>query len=186
MRTNLILFVFIVLGLSSCASVQVTTDYDNSVNFDGYSSYAFYKDGVDKVLISDLDKKRILKAIDADLSAKGLVKSNQPDLIVNIFTKETTNVNVMNNNFGWGWGWGAFYNPWLWGPGWNNGAMVSTDVEGVLYVDVIDRKSKSLIWQGSGSGSLNAASPEKKEARINRFVAAILKDFPVTRSVVMQ
>ena len=49
-----------VFFLASCSSVQVATDYDNSVDFNAFKTYAFMKDGVDKINISDLDKKRIL------------------------------------------------------------------------------------------------------------------------------
>ena len=51
----LIVFVF-----TSCSSVRVVTDYDREANFNSYSSFAFYKPGIDKAQISDLDKRRIL------------------------------------------------------------------------------------------------------------------------------
>ena len=72
--------------MASCSSVQVATDYDSSVNFSQFKTYAFMKDGVDKINISDLDKKRILKAIDEELTAKGFTKSENPDLLINLFT----------------------------------------------------------------------------------------------------
>jgi hypothetical protein len=40
------------------------------------------------VQISEFDKKRILHAIDNELGKMGMTKSNTPDLLVNIFTKE--------------------------------------------------------------------------------------------------
>ncbi len=70
------------LFLSSCVSVRVLSDYDREADFNGYKSYAFYKTGIDKAHISDLDKKRILKAIDAELSSRGMVKSENPDVLV--------------------------------------------------------------------------------------------------------
>ncbi|MGB5819861.1 MAG: DUF4136 domain-containing protein, partial [Saonia sp.] len=92
------------LFLSSCSSVRVLSDYDKDANFNTYKTYAFYKTGIDQAQISDLDKKRILKAIDTEMSSRGFVKSNNPDLLVSIFTKEREQVDVYNNNFGWGWG----------------------------------------------------------------------------------
>jgi hypothetical protein len=44
----------------------------------------FHKKGVDRVEIS-VGQKRILNAIDAELSKKGMIKSDNPDLLVNIF-----------------------------------------------------------------------------------------------------
>jgi len=91
-----ILFLFVI---ASCSSVSVYSDYDQGTDFSVYKSYAFYKKGIDKVEISDLDKRRILRAIEAELSAKGMVKSENPDLLVNIFTKSREKIDVYNNNY---------------------------------------------------------------------------------------
>ncbi|MEM8999855.1 MAG: DUF4136 domain-containing protein [Bacteroidota bacterium] len=178
--------------LSSCVSVRVIADYDKEANFNEYKSYAFYKTGIDKAQISDLDKKRILKAIDTEMNSRGFVKSKNPDILVSIFTKEREQVDVYNNNFGWGWGgwgWGGFYNPWFYGPGWGwgwggNGANVSTRTEGSLYIDLIDAKSKELVWQGRGVGTLNnTKNMERKEERIRQFVAEILEAYPPEHTI---
>lgn len=180
--------------LSSCSSVRVVSDYDKEANFNEYRSYAFYKTGIDRAQISDLDKKRILKAIDSELGSRGFVKSQEPDLLISIFTKEREQVDVYNNNFGWGgwgwggFGWGGFYNPWLWGPGWGWGGgfgpNVSTRTEGSLYIDLIDTKSKELVWQGRGAGTLNnIKNIEKKEQRIREFVSEILEAYPPSPEV---
>ncbi|MBT8188586.1 MAG: DUF4136 domain-containing protein [Croceitalea sp.] len=184
----------ILLFFSSCVSVRVVADYDREANFDTYQTYAFYKTGIDKAQISDLDKKRILKAIEAEMNSRGFSKSEQPDLLVSIFTKEREQVDVYNNNFGWGWGgfgwggWGLGYNPWLWGPGWGWGGgfgpNVSTRTEGSLYIDLIDAKNKELVWQGRGVGSLNNTNNiDKKEERIRLFVSEILEAYPPNKVV---
>ena len=49
-----------------------------------YKTYAYFKPGIDKVEISDLDKRRILKAIDFQLLGKSMMKSEIPDLLINI------------------------------------------------------------------------------------------------------
>nr|WP_299387942.1 DUF4136 domain-containing protein [Allomuricauda sp.] len=176
--------------LVSCSSVKVISDYDTKTDFGTYQTYAFYKTGIDKAQISDLDKKRILKAIEAEMTSRGFAKSQNPDVLISIFTKERERVDVYNNNFGWGWGWGGFYNPWVWGPGWGwgwgggFGNNVSTRTEGSLYIDVIDAHKKELVWQGRGVGTLNNTSNiEKKEARIRDFVSNILKEYPPTPAV---
>ena len=52
--------------LASCASVSVASDYDKEVDFNNYKTFAFYKTGIDKAEISDLDKRSILRAIEAN------------------------------------------------------------------------------------------------------------------------
>ncbi|WP_340064838.1 DUF4136 domain-containing protein [Ascidiimonas aurantiaca] len=164
--------------LTSCASVRVATDFDRQVNFTEFKSFAFFKPGIDKAEISDLDKKRILRAIEAELTSKGFVKSEEPDLLVSIFTNEKERVDVWNN---WGWGWGPGWGwGWGWGPGWGwggNFSTVTTRTEGVLYIDIINAENKELVWQGKGTGYLTD-NMEKKEARIREFVREILLQYP--------
>lgn len=184
MKKKNLLFIPLALILlaSSCVSVRVIADYDRNADFNEYKSYAFYKTGIDKARISDLDKKRILRAIENEMANKGFVKSEYPDLLVSIFTKERERVDIYNNaGWGWGWGWGpgwGYWNPWLWGgPGWGNN--ISTRTEGSLYIDLIDARSKELIWQGRGVGTLNnTRNIEKKEERIREFVSQILEKYP--------
>jgi hypothetical protein len=173
MKTNKILPVFMILILSSCSSLRVNSDYDKNVDFSQYKTYAFQKSGVDKVEISDLDKKRILRAIDAEMTKKGYVKSETPDLLVNIFTKEREQIDVNQYNTSWGYGWGWGWNPYLWG----GQTFVSSSTEGTLFIDLIDAKKKELVWQGEGDGYLTKVRSEK-EARINEFVLNILAQFP--------
>ena len=165
----------LMLAMGSCTSVRVLSDYDREADFNTYKSYAFFKTGIDKAEISDLDKKRILKAIEAEMNARGFVKSEDPDLLVSIFTKEKERVDVYNNAWGWGWGYWAPY--WGW-PGYY-GNNVSTSTEGSLYIDLIDARTRDLVWQGRGVGTLNNTSNiARKEERIREFVSQILEQYP--------
>lgn len=157
--------------LASCSSVRVNSDYDKKASFENYKTYAFLKSGVDKVEISDLDKKRILRSIDEVMSTKGFTKDSNPDLLISIFTKEKERVDIYNS-YGFGWGW----NPY-WGMNYTN---VSTTPEGVLYIDLIDAKTKELVWQGEGSGNLTKDT-NKKDERIQTFVSKILEQYPPNR-----
>ncbi|WP_396195825.1 DUF4136 domain-containing protein [Flavobacterium sp.] len=163
----------LLLVLASCSSVRVYSDFDKQVDFTPYKTYAFHKNGIDKAEISDLDKKRILRAIDETMSAKGFTKSDNPDLLISFFTKEREEVNVNQFNAGWGYGWGWGWNPFLWG----GNTMVTRHTEGSLYIDIIDAKKKELIWQGEGEGVLTK-DRDKKEALIKEFVSKILEQYP--------
>ncbi len=165
--------VLLLVILTSCSSVKVYDDYDKNVDFTQFKTYAFQKSGIDKVEISDLDKKRILRAIDEQMTLKGFTKSETPDLLVNIFTKEREQVDVNQFNAGWGYGWGYGWNPYLWG----GNTSVSSYVEGTLFIDLIDAKKKELIWQGQGVGVLTQ-NMDKKEELIKEFVTKILAQYP--------
>lgn len=177
---KLLSLLFITAVAASCSSVRVDADYDESVDFAQYKTYGYLKDGIDKSEISDLDKKRILNAVDVEMQKKGYTKSEKPQLLVNIFTKANKDVNVNNwggMGMGYGWGWGPGWGwggPWGWG---GNYTSVSTATEGVLYIDLIDASKKELVWQGIGSGVLTR-NRDKKQERINEFVSEIISEFP--------
>ena len=168
MKTLKLLSVIFVATLAACSSVRVNADYDKKATFTNYKTFAYLKSGVDKAEISDLDKKRILYAIDEVMSTKGFSKSENPDVLISIFTKERERVDIYQN-YGFGWGW----NPY-WAMGYSN---VTTTPEGTLFIDIIDAKTKELVWQGEGSGYLTK-NTEKKEARIKEFVSKILEQYP--------
>ena len=168
--------ILLLMVVSSCTSVRVASDYDKNANFNDYKTFAFFKTGIDKAEISDLDKRRILRAIEAELLAKGFTKSENPDMLVSLFTKSREKVNIYNNGwgpYGYGWGW----SPWYWGGYGYGGTSVSTSTEGVLYIDLIDAKKKELVWQGMGTGYLSK-NMEKKEERIKEFVSKIMEKYP--------
>jgi hypothetical protein len=50
-------------------------------------------------------------------------------------------------------------------------------IEGTLYINLIDSKTKKLIWQGKGRGGLNEYIKNRDE-KISHFVSEILNNFP--------
>ena len=91
---KIVLLIAFATILSSCNSIRVSSDFNEEINFTEFKTYAFSKSGIDKVEINDIDKKRILKAIDVELYNKGFRKSSiEPDFIVNFFTETNKKVN---------------------------------------------------------------------------------------------
>ena len=170
MKISKLLFLpIIALVITSCSSVRVTTDYDTKADFNQYKTFAFYKTGIDKAAISDLDKKRIMRAIETELLAKGMTKSAKPDVLVSLFTKSRERINIDDNSHG------GFFYPRYYG---NSQILVSQRTEGTLFIDMLDAKRKELIWQGIGTGTLRVKEVSKKEARIKEFVKEIMAKYP--------
>ena len=77
---------------------------------------------------------------------------------------------------------GAGYGGRMYG-GWGNGFATTNYTEsdylnGTLVVDMLDQKSKELLWQGVAKGTISE-KPEKREKRIPKAVAKLMKKFPV-------
>ncbi len=165
----IIIFFLCGLFLTACNSIFVIADYNTRIDFNQYKTYAFYKSGIDRLKISELDKQRILESIDNYLQTSGFRKSETPDLLINIATEENEDIYVSGNT-SWYW------SPWFWGNPHPYG-FYST-VSSRLYIDLIDAETGSLIWQGYGEGRIHHLSGLEKEKRINEYVEKILSRFP--------
>ena len=172
-----VLFLFILgLSLVSCNSIRVYSDFDSEIDFSSYQSFAFYKTGVDKVEISDIDKKRILKSIEENLTQKGMSISETPDLLINISTKSSENIYIDNSYYS------PYYSGWYPYYGRNYRRVAHTTSEGVLYIDIIDTKSKQLVWQGKGIGFLSSNRMNRDELG-EGYVNKILSVYPPQEEV---
>ncbi len=161
------LSVVLLILISSCSSIKVTTDYEKQTDFSKYKTFAFYKKGIDKAPISDIDKRRIISAISTELENKGMIKSQTPDVMLSIFTKARERVDVYENN----------WQPYYYRP--HHMRQITKYTEGTLFIDIIEKEGKKLIWQGIGSGFLTKSQkPEKREENIQKFVREILEKYP--------
>ena len=85
--------------------------------------------------------------------------------------------------FGWGGGWGG-YGGWGYG-GWGGYgygptyAVPENYKEGTIIIDLIDRKTKRIVWRGFGVGELHH-NPQKTIEELPKVVEGIFKQLPVT------
>tara|TARA_B110001452_G_scaffold74693_1_gene60511 strand:- start:505 stop:1023 length:519 start_codon:yes stop_codon:yes gene_type:complete len=169
-NSSKLLILLVSLTYLSCSSVRVSSDYNSEIDFSSYKTYAFSKKGIDKAQINELDKKRILKALEIELSSLGLRKNSiDPDVVVSIFTVANEEINI-NNSYNY---LGYSYGPWY---DFNYSNYSTT--QGTLYIDIIDYKKNELVWQGIGKGYISENS-SKKEEQIKSFVNKILLQYPV-------
>jgi hypothetical protein len=167
-----------VLASALVLAQKTSYDYDKTANFAGYKTYA-QKDGtkVGQQLIDD----RIVAAIDKELAAKGLTKSEaNPDIVVVYHVAFDKQQDISTYSSGYGGGYGPY--GYGWGGGWG-GTTTSTQVRdilvGTMVIDIADVNKKQVAWRGMGVKEVNTtASPEKRDKSINEAVKKILKNYP--------
>jgi len=169
--------ILLALLVAACASVQTTYDYDKSADFKKGMTYAWDKH-VQDLAIDQLNKDRIINAVEKEMSLRGYTKSDNPDFLVDFHVKLQQEESATATTMGPG-GYGR------WGYGWGGGFSTTTvDVnkylDGTLFINLIDKASEKIIWQGRGEKTLDDnLTPEKRDAQINSGVAAIFKNFPI-------
>lgn len=167
MKIYSLLFIISAFFITSCSTVRVTHDFDRGTDFNAYKTYNFHQKGIEKLELNDLDKRRIVQAIDNEMKAKGFTKvETSPDLLLNVLASSKEKINIDNGYYGWGYG-----------PYWGSPSRVYQYTSGTIIVDIVDDKNNKLIWQGAGSG-LNVSDLERKAEDIPDAVAEILAKFP--------
>lgn len=170
--------------VAGCSTIKVTHDYDKSVDFSQFKTYEYYgwaKES-DKI-INNLDRERIENAFAAEFKKRGLeyVESGG-DLVVTLFIviEDKKGVNYQTDTYGGYYGRYYGYGPgWGWGPTYSTTTAQVYDYKvGTLVVDVFDKKSEKLIWEGIGQGTVDE-NPRNREKSIPKAVDQIMWYYPV-------
>lgn len=145
-------------------------DFDTTANFSTYRTYAWKPGTPAGEYFLD---KRIVSAIESQLSAKGLTRNEStPDLYVRYHVGLGVQRNV--NGFASGPG-GAF--------SWHGSDSINLQLNetamGTLVIDVVDATSEQLVWRGVGVKELDIdTKPEKRDEAVVKAVDKILKNYP--------
>jgi hypothetical protein len=172
----------LLLGVTSCATsshVGVTSDFDHSVNFRSYKTWAWYpqqqpdtEGGPAKGYESFLDK-RMRAAVETEMTRKGLTQVDKnPDVYVAYSAKVEDKQRVNNSAYspfgypyyGYGYGYGRGINP------------VSEYKEGTVIIDFVDAKRKELAWRGMGEAQVENQTISEPE--VYRIVGSVLGSYP--------
>ncbi|GGG37435.1 DUF4136 domain-containing protein [Hymenobacter glacieicola] len=173
----------LLLGVSGCATsarVGVSNDFDHSVNFRAYKTWAWYpqqptdtEGGPAKGYESFLDK-RIRSAVEQQLAQKGLSQvEKNPDVYVaysaRVEDKQRTTGGYGPYGYPYGYGWGGWY-----GRGFNQGVIEYK--AGTVILDFVDARRKELAWRGQGQAQVD--NQTISETEVQRIVTSILGTYP--------
>ena len=169
------------LGVAGCAP-RIYTEQDDQASFGGYHSYAWVaptpgKNVNDPILDSQILEGRVHRAVATEFKNRGfdeVAAEANPDFIVTYHTSNKEKIEGSGASFSFGFvdafphGFGAVAVP--------VGGDVQSREEGTLMLDVIDGKSKRLVWRGWTKGWVSQDS--YTDEAVKSAVQQILAKFP--------
>src|SRR3974390_1961352 len=155
MKTSKIAIHLVGIGLvslfSGCSTVSVTTDYDHSVPFGNYHTYALEPPAQVPPLSpsSDSALRTTLRDTMAARGIREVTVAEQPDLAVVPHMRQQKAYSVQQYSQ-WGYGGGAwpygagYYGMWAGAP--STYTTINSYDEGTLILDFVDNSNKKLVF----------------------------------------
>jgi len=161
------LFYLVLLVLMSCSSGKVVYDYDNEIDFTKYSMFRIAPNA--GLGFSELDQKRVEKALIDELSKKGIQKSTKAQFLIDY--KSTLKKHRRNKSVRVGVGRGVRVSTGILLPRPNDTQIITLQFK--------NRKTKQLIWEGEIQVTVkDLDSPIEKQNFINDVIGKILNKYP--------
>jgi hypothetical protein len=174
------LFGLLFLLMVACSpEIQVHTDFDPDYDLWTFKTFDWgqkvnIEEGKNPFHYNELNDKRIKSAVQDQLASRGyLLTEDHPDLVLHyhiiVADKSVliTEPNVYNYSSYWK----------------RTETSIYSYREGTLILDLMDSKTKNLIWRGWAVSPLDSSyKSEEVDKLIKSAVAKIFKKFPKTRN----
>ena len=150
---------------------SVNYDFDRSANFSSFKTYAWTR-GTE---VSDqLNHKRIVLSIDAQLAQKGMrmvEASGTPDVLIAYHVRLARDLQIDGFSSGLG--------GYRWGGNRSGSARAAEITVGTIVVDIVDAHTKTIVWRGTTSKDLDGgASAEKRDKNARKAMEKLFKNYP--------
>lgn len=174
MRIKTFLSAAALVLMSTMAFAQtITYDFDRSADFARFKRVAWVRGNE---LGDELNHRRVVAAVNTQLTNRGLIVTESPigaDLLVAYHAAFDQSVVVTGFSTGWG--------PYRFA-GASGTARAEKIVKGTLAVDVMDARTRTIVWRGMATKDVDLkADPAKRERNIMRAVERIFRDYPVAK-----
>jgi hypothetical protein len=169
---------------TSCASgPNVHAIYKQEIDFSQFDSFKFVERlSPNGEAYLSIETQYIIEAIREQLSVRGLVESEAPQLLVNfnISQKEkliTTALPVIPS------GYYAYRDRSDYGTSFGLGSQnVTTQyTEGTLNIDVIDAALKQVLWEGVAVGRLKQIPSNKLKSYVYDIIESVFEEYPIVK-----
>lgn len=160
----------LVLGVTSLVAQDVRSNYMPGTDFSKFHTYKWVTiQGASHP--NQIIDAEIKQSVDAQLSAKGLTKTDSDKADLYIGYQTAVDQQKQWNGYGMGGG-------WRWGGGMATATSSTIDI-GSLVIDMYDPATKQLVWTGTASKTLDPSSNQQKNQKnLDKAMAKLLKNYP--------
>ena len=164
---------------ASCAKMSVSHDYDSKADFVSLKTYQWLSDSY-KTGMYEQASRSVIKAVENQLEVKGFKKTVywNHDFIIAIYGGKEIHQGIIRSGGSYHRSGGSYHRS---GGFYNQGSQFRKYKyeEGTLIIDIIEAKSKELIWRGTAKDVIDPErTPEERNKLINEAVTKILDKFP--------
>ena len=165
------------LLMAGCASgPTVTTNVAPGTDLAAFSTFNFMlpmgtdRPGGVRTPLSNM----LIDAASRELELRGLALDGEPDLLVNfwVVTEDRLDVRTVPTMQTSRNRWGRRYSTW---PAYET--TVREYTRGTLVVDVIEKETRSLVWEGSAQQRVSSSDTQLTQERVDELIGAIMKEF---------
>lgn len=183
---NLMIGLALIAFMASCSGTKTITDMDSGADFTKYFTYELKADENSEggLHMSEINMKRIEKAIDAQLTSNGMSADEKPDAYIiygtNIDIRKGYSTNSTYTGGPYGYGRRGYY-----GGGFGSSYSTTTETRsasGIISIAMIDAETDELLWISHGTKEINPKS-KKIEDNINKSIAKMFKEFPIEHNM---
>lgn len=136
-----LLILFLITGLVACSSLKTACDYDGDVDFTKYKTYQLTEDDLE-ASIGQLNRNRVIATLENELANIGFIKSNEPDVLVDVHLKTQQKQTATANTTSMGGGYGR-YGRYGYGGGFSTTQITYDEyTDGTLFITLIDNTSQ--------------------------------------------
>ena len=168
-------FVWLILLCVGCSSnLKIYTDYDRAFDLHSFKTYQWatqidIEQTNNPLYYNELTDKRIKSISDKQLRMKGFSLTDaDPDVIIHYHIVVSDRYSLATDPYG-------FYGPYWMRPGGN--AVLYLYKEGILILDIMDRKTNSLVWRGYAVSVIHDDRREISEATLNKAIIRIFQRY---------
>ncbi|HJU68289.1 MAG TPA: DUF4136 domain-containing protein [Gemmatimonadaceae bacterium] len=148
--------------LMGCVSTQVTTDWDRNTSFASYHTYAWMETPrMQAMQQATLFDRRLRAAVEQQLAVKGMQKADangEADLLIVYHAGVEDKLDVHTSGY------------------FGRRVDVREYQQGMLVIDVVDARTKTLVWRATAKDEVGDADPSSDQ--IAKAVQKMFASFP--------